>query len=153
MTAQLDIQQALKAVFVADTGAGGLRNASSPLVTGVHDFVPPNTTPPYIVLGDATEVPKHTFGKRAFEVMHAVQVWSDGTSGFEQVLAAIARMNTLIDAVPGTGESAALTAALATEGWVMVSCSYRGTTDGFRGPDGEVRNKIATYRVFVESTT
>ncbi len=151
MSAQLAIQKAIKSVFVADTGAGGLRNAGTPLVSGVHDFVPPNVLPPYIVLGDATEQPAHTFGKQGWDVSAQIEVWADSPAGFEPVLAAITRMNTLIDGIPGVGQSAALTAALATAGWSMILCAYQSTTPGLRGNDGEVRNKVATYRVLVEA--
>lgn len=64
------------------------------LVTGVFDQAPENQPFPYLVVGEATEVPSNTFGRRGREATVTNHVWSQArTTG--EATAIIARLNQL----------------------------------------------------------
>lgn len=71
--------------------------------TGVFNWraVPEGQPFDYIVIGDAVERPKNTFGRRGYSVSVTIHLWSRQSSSkpSEQ---AIARINTLLDQKPLT---------------------------------------------------
>lgn len=65
----LAVQAAIHAALVADEALGGM-------VSGVFDFVPPNTAYPYIVMGDARETDVSTMTETIRRVEMALHVYS-----------------------------------------------------------------------------
>lgn len=130
-TALLEIQ---KAVYAKLTGDATLMSK----VTGVFDAVPQNQAFPYIVIGDATEVPwDHMGGKRGHETTMALHIWSR-YNGFAEALGILADVNRLLDR-----------AALAVTGFATVQCAYEWSTT-LRDPDGITRHVPVRYRLLVE---
>lgn len=66
------------------------------MVTGVFDYVPETQAFPYIVIGQFTEAPDHTFTEEGRVVTGALHVWSDKKSDME-LLEIVDRLTTLLD--------------------------------------------------------
>lgn len=70
----------------------------------VYDEVPEGIRPPYIVIGDATEVPYDSFSSRGFEATITLHIWTaprpTGTSravGYKPALDILDRVNYLLN--------------------------------------------------------
>lgn len=68
------------------------------MVTKVCDFgaVPDRQLFPYVAMGDPTESPDNTFGRRGYDDTFTLHIWSD-FKGFEECYSILARMNDLLD--------------------------------------------------------
>lgn len=133
------IQAAVYTVLNGDTGAGGLRNPTSPLVQGVFDAVPDNQALPYVVIGDQTETPFDTMGKYGAANLLTVHAWSEA-AGYKEAQGILSRLNYLLDGV-----------ALTITGYSHVGTVYDGA-ETVREPDGVTRHIIARYRVYVQES-
>lgn len=70
-------------------------------VLGVFDMngVPQNQAFPYVVLGDAQEIPKNAFARRGYIVNAKIHIWSQQRGDFE-ASPILERVNQLIDQQP-----------------------------------------------------
>ena len=68
------------------------------VITGVFDFanVPLNQAFPYVTIGDATEAPNNTLGRRGYDTTLTLHIWSK-YKGFKECQTILARMNYLLD--------------------------------------------------------
>lgn len=74
MSAFLDLANALIVMAEADTGAGGLYNASAPLVTGVFTLVAPEgQLSPYVVIEPISEDEEKVFATANYGVEFLIQ--------------------------------------------------------------------------------
>lgn len=133
------IQAAVYTVLNGDTGTGGLRNSTSPMVAGVFDEVPEGQAFPYVVIGEQNETPFCTMAKDGSANVLMVNVWSQAR-GFKEAQAALNRINHLL---AGT--------ALTIAGYQHVGTVYEGA-DSLRDPDGITRHIAARYRVYVQES-
>lgn len=88
-----------KAVFAALTGDTQL----AALVTGVFDQVPETQAYPYVVLGDAVEVPVNAHDRHGSDTTSTLHVWSQ-YRGYSQALTIAARIVQVLDHQPLTVE-------------------------------------------------
>jgi len=86
---QIPLRQALYNRLTGDATLAGM-------VTGVFDYVPETQTFPYIVIGEFTEAPDHTFTEERRNVTGTLHVWSDKKSDME-LLEIVDRLTTLLD--------------------------------------------------------
>jgi hypothetical protein len=97
---------AVHALFSADTGSGGLANASSPIVTGMFiERAPVNQATPYIVFGVRSDTEADTKGKDQAVVRVAFNIYTTGTSGPTAQSAIVARLRTVFHRVQPTSIS------------------------------------------------
>lgn len=90
MTALLDVQTALYQRLHGDATLLALATG------GVYDEVPQSTPYPYIVIGEATEVPDDTLTERGKDTTVTIHVWSKAP-GNKQTLQIIERLDELLD--------------------------------------------------------
>jgi len=111
------------------------------LATGVFDATPENQPFPYIVIGEGTEVPWNTFGRRGRQTTVTNHVWSQATTNGE-ASAIIARMNVLLHRkVLG-----------AMAGYENVLCLY-DMSQVFPDADGLSIHGIVRYRLLSQEGT
>ena len=60
---------------------------SAQLDTPVYDYVPENVPYPFVVIGEATEIPDNTLDNFGRETTLALHVWTKGRQGFVDALA------------------------------------------------------------------
>lgn len=121
------LQRALYARLVGDA-------ALTAGITGVFDHVPEKTAPPYVRLGEGTEVPFDTFDRRGHEASVTLEVWSEA-AGFREALEIADRVVALLTETP-----------LAIDGHQLVSCEL-DTVSTLTDPDGRTRLVPITLRV------
>jgi hypothetical protein len=79
----LAIQTAIYSALEADTGAGGLFQTGTPMITGVFDTVNENQAYPYVTIPD---LQNNEFGSATFDGVEGqlnVNVWSQKASSLE----------------------------------------------------------------------
>jgi len=86
---QIPLRQALYNRLTGDATLAGM-------VTGVFDYVPETQSFPYIVIGEFTEAPDHTFTEEGRIVTGALHIWSDKKSDME-LLQIADRLTYLLD--------------------------------------------------------
>ena len=93
-TSLLEVQTAMVTKLKANT-------TLTSIVTGVFDWgaVPENQAFPYIAVGDNTEGPDNTFGRRGYEATCTLHIWDggDSVSGFARCYQILAQMNASLD--------------------------------------------------------
>ena len=128
----LPVQAALYAKLTGDTQLMGL-------VTGVFDGVPEPDAYPYVVIGEATEVPDNRHGGFGRQTVVTLHVWSQ-YEGYSQALRIGARVTALLDHQP-----------LVIEGldWIATRFEFSQTlTDP--EPPGNIRHLVLRYRIVTE---
>lgn len=90
-TALPELQTAIYTKLKGDSTLSGL-------IQGVFDegAIPENQAFPYIAIGDGTEIPDNTFGRRSYDVTMMLHIWSEAI-GFKEAYGILARINFLID--------------------------------------------------------
>jgi len=88
------IQKAVYDVLAGDATLGGL-------VSGVFDEVPEGTAYPYVVIGEALEVPAGSHDRFGRETVLTLHVWTD-TRGFSRATQITSRIVALLDHQPLT---------------------------------------------------
>lgn len=111
----------------------------SSLVTGVFDYLPEDTLFPYVMVGEATEVPSNAhdrFGRQTAVTLH---VWSQ-YRGYAQALRIADRVTALLDHQPLT---------IVGLDHVVTRFEFSQTmTDP--EPPGTIRHVVLRYRVVTE---
>ena len=131
-SALLAIQRAIFAKLSGDT-------ALMALVKGVFDDVPENQAFPYVVIGEATETPSNTFGRKGKDVTCTIHIWSQA-KGNTEALTILDRLNDLLDFEP-----------LAVAGYEVIAVEYENAVT-LREPDGVTRQVPVRYRVRVKES-
>lgn len=110
------------------------------LLTGVFDFgaVPTNQPFAYVTIGDATESPLNTFGRRGYSTRHLIHIW-DNSPGFAKCQSILARINFLIDQKPLT---------LATQS--LVYLLYKGSHPLNDPGLDSIRHYVCEYEHFTQ---
>nr|BBH90139.1 hypothetical protein KTC_48900 [Thermosporothrix sp. COM3]BBH90204.1 hypothetical protein KTC_49550 [Thermosporothrix sp. COM3]BBH90269.1 hypothetical protein KTC_50200 [Thermosporothrix sp. COM3] len=129
MTSLGEIQRALYQRLTGDTT---LMN----LVKGIFDAssVPDVQTYPYVTIGEATEVPFHSFQRRGYEATVTLHIWS-AAKGFKEAQAILARLNQILD-------QQSLQLATMTQ----VGCWYE-FSESLNDPEEDVRHMPVRYRI------
>ncbi len=127
-----ELQRAIYGVLSNDTTLGAL-------VTGVFDWggVPESQAYPYVTIGDATEVPFNTLGKRGYQTTVTLHIWSRAL-GFAEVYSILARLNTLLDQEP---------LSLQTQTHIFTMLDNTQTLDD---PDGLTHHVAVRYRCLTQ---
>lgn len=136
MSARLAVQRALYAALAGDA-------TLLALAEGVYDDVPQDAVPPYVQLGEMTETPWHTFGRKGWQVVATLRTWTQGTAGFAEGAAVQARLTELLD------DTDALASTLTTEGFHHVRTRAE-ISEAQRDPDGVSRQVPSNFRVWVQ---
>lgn len=87
-----EIQAAVYALLSADATLDAL-------ITGVFDEVPEGTAYPYVVIGEAMELPANAHDRYGHETTVTLHVWSDAR-GFTEAKQIASRLVTLLDHQP-----------------------------------------------------
>lgn len=125
------LQQAVYARLTGDATLMGL-------VSGVFDYMPDDTAPPYIAIGEATETPFNTLNRgEGSDATITFQVTSE-TKGFSKALAVTDRMEVLLNFYEIT-----------ISGYDTVYLRKDNVTT-MREPDGVTRRVIARYRLVAQ---
>lgn len=108
----------------------------------VYDDVPIAAEPPYVTIGETTEVPRDTMGRTGRDMTLTVHVWSD-YAGMKEVGDVQDRVDDLLDRWTPT-----VTGWAATEMLQEYFESFRDTAD----PDRPLRHGVARYRIFIQAS-
>lgn len=127
MSSLLPIQKTIYSMLKSDTSLMSK-------IKGVFDDVPDNQAFPYIVIGDATEVPANTFGQNGYEATVTLHIWSR-YKGFAEALQILDEVNRILD-----GKN------IVCEGLGDVFCWYE-FSETMRDPDGITRHIPVRYRI------
>ena len=145
-TALIDLQSAEYARLTSDT-------TFPTLVTGVYDAVPENASEPFVVLGDATEIPYRTFANDGRELTRTFHIYDrDGalfnntrTTGNKRALAIL---NALITTLEGT--------PLSVSAFGVVDYCYefgQPMPPEGDGSGGTYRHVVARFRATLEAAS
>jgi hypothetical protein len=140
MSVQTAINEVQAAVYALLVPSGSIDTTLASLgVVGVFDWrkVPQNQPFDYVTLGDITETPENTLGRRGYVLNFAIHIWSRYL-GTQAPSAMLERINELIDQEPLT---------LATH--AHVSTRYQRTKT-YADQDGLTIHLIAQYQIFVQ---
>ncbi|WOI58604.1 DUF3168 domain-containing protein [Streptomyces fradiae] len=106
------------------------------LVSGVYDYVPEDVTWPYVVIGEALEVPENWLGGFGRQTTITVHVWTRAR-GHSPGLGIAARITELLDHQP-----------LTLDGLHHVATRYEfSQTLTDPEPPGDIRHVVLRYRV------
>ncbi|MCM2390197.1 DUF3168 domain-containing protein [Streptomyces albipurpureus] len=125
----------LDAIRIRQTGDPALMA----LISGVYDWVPESATYPYIVIGEATEIPDNRHRGYGWQTTITQHVWTRHR-GHSKGLAIGARVTALLDHQP-----------LTVTGFhhVVTRFEFQQTlTDP--EPPGDIRHLVLRYRVITE---
>lgn len=132
LEAMLPIQ---RAIYGRLTGDSGLMST----VTGVFDYVPEADVYPFVVLGEATEIPDNRHGGYGRQTVVTLHVWTK-YRGHSKGLAIAARITALLDHQPLT---------IAGLAHIVTRFEFSQTlTDP--EPPGDIRHVVLRYRVVTE---
>ncbi|MFK4797787.1 DUF3168 domain-containing protein [Streptomyces sp. MPA0124] len=135
MTAPAPMLPAQTAVYARLTGDATLAG----MVSGVYDYVPEDVAYPFVVIGEATEVPDNRHGGFGRETVITLHVWSR-YQGYRQALRIGAQVTALLDHQPLT---------LPGLVWIATRFEFSQTlTDP--EPPGDIRHLVLRYRVVTE---
>ncbi|MFD4320110.1 DUF3168 domain-containing protein [Streptomyces sp. NPDC058548] len=102
----------------------------------VYDYLPEATAYPFIVIGEATEVPANAHDRFGWETVPALHVW-DQYRGFKRVLQIGGRLTALLDHQP-----------LTVPGYAHVVTRFEyGQPLTDPEPPGNIRHLVQRYRV------
>ncbi len=108
------VQAALFARLTAD-------GTVTPLVTGVFDAVPQGQTVPYVVIGEATEIPNRSFGNNGHELTVTLHGYDqDGVTFKGQAARGFKRLLAIMNAVIVSLESM----SSGVTGFALVTVNY-----------------------------
>ncbi len=107
------------------------------MITGVFDHVPQGQAFPYIQVGEATETPRNTFGRKGREATLTIHIYSQ-YQGFKEGLQIYSKVDDLLDGEP-----------LQLSTFQLVFLQNDGTNT-IIGPDGITRQIPVQYRAFVQ---
>ncbi|PAN01041.1 hypothetical protein CJI59_13845 [Streptomyces sp. Alain-F2R5] len=108
-------------------------------ISGVYDYVPEDVPYPFVVIGEATEVPDNWHGGFGRETVVTLHVWSR-YQGYAQVLRIGARVTALLDHQP-----------LTIEGLDHIATRFEfSQTLTDPEPPGDIRHLVLRYRVVTE---
>ncbi|WP_259471963.1 DUF3168 domain-containing protein [Streptomyces shenzhenensis] len=128
----LPVQSAIYARLKGDTALMGM-------ISGVYDYVPEDVAYPFVVIGEATEVPDNRHGGFGRETVVTLHVWSR-YQGYAQALRIGARVTALLDHQPLTIEGL---------DHIVTRFEFSQTlTDP--EPPGDIRHLVLRYRVVTE---
>jgi hypothetical protein len=126
------IQKAMLAALKADEVLQGL-------VTGAYDYVPERAVYPYIVIGEATEIPRNSLNRYGWETVPTLHVW-DQYRGFARVLRIGERIGEVLDHQP-----------LALPGYTHVATRFEfSQTLTDPEPPGDIRHLVLRHRIVTE---
>lgn len=111
------------------------------LGAGVYDYLPEQATYPFIVIGEATEIPDNSHDRYGWQTVPVIHVWGQGR-GFAQVLTIGSRVTALLDHQP-----------LEVPGFHHVVTRFefsQALTDPT--PPGDIRHLVLRHRVITEQT-
>lgn len=130
------IQKAVYAVLTADPELSGL------LVGGVHDFTPETAPYPFLVVGEALDIPENRLDGFGWQTTITLHVWTQA-AGNRQALGIGARVTALLDHQPLTlpGYDHIVTRFEFSQ--VLVDPE----------PPGNIRHLVLRYRVITEQPT
>lgn len=138
MSTQTALGEVQAAIYQTLVPGGALDGTLASLgVTGVFDNVPENQAFDYISFGPTTEGPDNTLGRRGYDIMQQIDIWSR-QSGFKMAQAILARMNTLLDQQPLT---------LASHSHVFTMYDH---AQELRDPDGLTWHIAVRYKIFTQ---
>lgn len=128
-SAYAEVQAAFYQRLAADPSLGGL-------VSGVYDDLDETVQPPYLVIGEATEVPEHAHDRQGLRATVTLHVWST-YSGYAQTQQVIKAIDRLLDRRP-----------LTVPGFTDVSCACEFSQE-MRDPDPAWRHGVIRYRLWL----
>lgn len=111
----------------------------SGLITGVYDYLPEETPFPYVMVGEATEVPGNAHDRYGRETVVTLHVWSQ-YRGYAQALKIGARVTALLDHQPLT---------ITGLDHVVTRYEFSQTLTDPESP-GNIRHLVLRYRVVTE---
>jgi hypothetical protein len=134
MSAAWEVQQAMYTAMVADT------TLTSLVTGGIYDEPLPDTTYPYITIGDMVEVPDNRHRYLGYDISHTIHIYTKpyglGYSTAEQILA---RLNVVLNMK-----------RFALTNYTMLICKFdRAMTDR----EGDKRIISARYNIICHSNT
>ncbi len=125
----LAIQGAIRSLLVADAELQSLG-------VSVYDYLPENVPYPFIVIGEATEVPANAHDRHGWETVPTLHVW-DQYRGFKRVLQIGGRLTALLDHQP-----------LTVPGYDHIVTRFEfGQPLTDPEPPGDIRHLVQRYRV------
>lgn len=131
------MRSALRPVQLAITGQLRGHAPFIARVTGVLDHVPEAQAFPYVVVGEFTEAPFHTFGRDGSEITATLHIWSQ-YRGWKECTEILALMNGVLD-----------NTELEVEGYQVVSVRAE-ESQTIRDSDGKTRHLVARYRFILQ---
>lgn len=135
MSAQSPLLPIQTAMFAAMTGDAALMG----LVTGVYDYVPETAVYPYIVIGEATEIPRNSQDRYGWETVPTLHVW-DKYRGYSRVLRIGSRIGVLLDHQ-----------RLTIPGYDLVAIRFEfSQTLTDPEPPGDIRHLVLRHRIVTE---
>lgn len=135
MTAPAPMLPVQTAVYGRLTGSKPLMD----LISGVYDYVPEEADYPFVVIGEATEVPDNRHGGFGRETVITLHVWSQ-YRGHSQGLRIASLITGLLDHQPLT---------LTGLAWIATRFEFSQTlTDP--EPPGDIRHVVLRYRIVTE---
>lgn len=140
MSTQTSLAEIPAAIYAKLVPGGVLDSTLAGLgVTGVFDFraVPENQAFDYITLGDASEMPDNTFGRRGYDSKILLHIWSRAI-GSKTANSILARLNTLLDQQP---------LSLATQSHVYTMYDW---SNRIADPDGLTLHVPVRYKIFTQ---
>jgi hypothetical protein len=109
------------------------------LVTGVHDFVPEKAVYPYIVIGEATEIPRNSQDRYGWETVPTLHIW-DKYRGYTRVLRIGSRIGEVLDHQ-----------RLIIPGYNLVAIRFEfSQTLTDPEPPGDIRHLVLRHRIVTE---
>ncbi|MFJ8446834.1 DUF3168 domain-containing protein [[Kitasatospora] papulosa] len=135
MSAQSPLLPIQKAMYGALTGDAALKA----MVTGVYDYVPETAVYPYIVIGEATEIPRNSHDRFGWETVPTLHVW-DKYRGYSRVLRIGSRIGEVLDHQ-----------ALIVPGYDVVEVKFEfSQTLTDPEPPGDIRHLVLRHRIVTE---
>ncbi|GGZ28018.1 DUF3168 domain-containing protein [Streptomyces nitrosporeus] len=135
MIAQSPLLPIQKAMYGALTGDSALMA----LATGVYDYVPETAAYPYIVIGEATEIPRNSHDRFGWETVPTLHVW-DQYRGYARVLRIGSRIGEVLDHQ-----------ALTIPGYNLVEIRFEfSQTLTDPEPPGDIRHLVLRHRIVTE---
>lgn len=135
------LQTAIYSLLNTDTGSGGLRNVTTPLVLGIFDQagVPEGQLFPYLTIGEFFSEPLTTWGAEGEVVRALVHVWTR-KRGYKDAFTILNRVNVLL------GD-----AALTVTGYSLARSIFQ-EYNSVHEPLEDVEHVMGVYRVWLQET-
>lgn len=135
MTAPAPMLPVQQAIYTQLTGNTALMD----LISGVFDYTPEDIPYPYVVIGEATDVPDNSHDRFGRETVVTLHVWSQ-YRGHSQGLAIAAKVTGLLDHQP-----------LTITGLDHIATRFEfSQTLTDPEPPGDIRHVVLRYRVVTE---